>query len=172
MATPMYGSANAARAEELDVEFLGIIYEIIRSIDRDPIDSAQKARDTQDTTHKILELNNKLQQCREQIQKLPGIECSKEEQLKRLEALRKQLILKKELLLKYRNIRRFMMLRWLLHRILNNEQLIEKLSQSYPIRRAAQMTAYLYNRAKMAQDDISGSDAVKRLSERKNSFVQ
>lgn len=38
-----------------------------------------------------------------QIKRLPGIEYSKEEQLQKLETLRKQLRLKRELLLKYRN---------------------------------------------------------------------
>jgi mediator of RNA polymerase II transcription subunit 9 len=39
-----------------------------------------------------------------QIRRLPGVEHSKEEQLQKLETLRKQLQLKKELLLKYRNM--------------------------------------------------------------------
>jgi len=39
-----------------------------------------------------------------QIRRLPGVEHSKEEQLHKLETLRKQLQLKKELLLKYRNM--------------------------------------------------------------------
>ncbi|KAB7501739.1 Mediator of RNA polymerase II transcription subunit 9 [Armadillidium nasatum] len=37
------------------------------------------------------------------VQRLPGVEYSKEEQLQRLEALRKQLSLKKKLLLKYKS---------------------------------------------------------------------
>lgn len=37
-----------------------------------------------------------------QVRKLPGVEYSGEEQLRRLEALRKQLALKKRLLLKYK----------------------------------------------------------------------
>ncbi|RXG61558.1 Mediator of RNA polymerase II transcription subunit 9 [Armadillidium vulgare] len=38
-----------------------------------------------------------------EVQRLPGVEYSKEEQLQRLEALRKQLSLKKKLLLKYKS---------------------------------------------------------------------
>ncbi|XP_006623697.1 mediator of RNA polymerase II transcription subunit 9 [Apis dorsata] len=41
---------------------------------------------------------------RRSIRRLPGIEYSKEEQLQKLETLRKQLRLKRELLLKYRNM--------------------------------------------------------------------
>jgi mediator of RNA polymerase II transcription subunit 9 len=39
-----------------------------------------------------------------QIHRLPGVEYSKEEQLQKLETLRKQLQLKKDLLLKYRHM--------------------------------------------------------------------
>lgn len=39
-----------------------------------------------------------------QIRRLPGVEYSKEEQLEKLETLRKQLRLKRELLQKYRNM--------------------------------------------------------------------
>lgn len=39
-----------------------------------------------------------------QIRRLPGVEYSKEEQVEKLETLRKQLRLKRELLQKYRNM--------------------------------------------------------------------
>lgn len=45
--------------------------------------------------------------CLLQIRRLPGVEYSKEEQLEKLETLRKQLKLKRELLLKYRNMYTF-----------------------------------------------------------------
>ncbi|XP_011862781.1 PREDICTED: mediator of RNA polymerase II transcription subunit 9 [Vollenhovia emeryi] len=89
--------------DDLDVEILPLIYEIIRSIEKDPHDTSQKAKESQDTSHKILELQKKLDSTRSQIKRLPGIEYSKEEQLQKLETLRKQLRLKRELLLKYRN---------------------------------------------------------------------
>lgn len=89
-------------AEEVDVEILPLIYEIIRSIERDPHDATQKPRESQDTAQKILELQKKLDQAREQVKRLPGVDLSREEQLKRLEFLRTQLRLKRELLLKYR----------------------------------------------------------------------
>ncbi|KYN29046.1 Mediator of RNA polymerase II transcription subunit 9 [Trachymyrmex zeteki] len=89
--------------DNLDIEILPLIYEIIRSIEKDPHDTSQKAKESQDTSHKILELQKKLDSARSQIKRLPGIEYSKEEQLQKLETLRKQLRLKRELLLKYRN---------------------------------------------------------------------
>lgn len=97
---------------------------MIFSVEKDPHDTTQKAKESQDTSHKILELQKKLDSARSQvkaisffftdmhnmtllhllqIKRLPGIEYSKEEQLQKLETLRKQLRLKRELLLKYRN---------------------------------------------------------------------
>ncbi|XP_063225769.1 mediator of RNA polymerase II transcription subunit 9 [Bacillus rossius redtenbacheri] len=90
--------------KDVDVDFLPLIYDIIRGVEKDPQDTTQKSRDSQDTSQKVLELNKKLDQARNQIRRLPGIEFSKEEQLKRLETLRKQLQLKKDLLLKYRHV--------------------------------------------------------------------
>ncbi|XP_031779091.1 mediator of RNA polymerase II transcription subunit 9 isoform X2 [Nasonia vitripennis] len=89
---------------DLDIEILPIIYEIIRSVEKDPHDTSQKVKESADTSQKILELQKKLDSARAQIKRLPGIEYSKEEQLQKLEILRKQLRLKKELLLKYRNM--------------------------------------------------------------------
>lgn len=60
-----------------------------------------------DTNLKIPELKSKLQDCRNQIQKLPGIDYTKEEQIRRLEALREQLVQKRQLLLKYKNMCHF-----------------------------------------------------------------
>ncbi|XP_013776110.1 mediator of RNA polymerase II transcription subunit 9-like [Limulus polyphemus] len=91
---------------EVNTDFLPLIYDIIRSIERDSHDGSQK-RENYDSSQKVQELKQKLQQCRDQIQKLPGIEYSREEQLKRLESLRKQLALKRELLLKYKNMCHF-----------------------------------------------------------------
>ncbi|PSN44499.1 hypothetical protein C0J52_09060 [Blattella germanica] len=137
--------------DDVDVEFLPLIYEIIRSVERDPHDT-QKTRESQDTSQKVIELQKKLDQARSQIRRLPGVEYSKEEQLQKLETLRKQLQLKKDLLLKYRHIsiiseenyQPAMVLRYLFHRLFNNPQLVNKLADSYPIRRAAQLAVYAY----------------------------
>lgn len=41
-----------------------------------------------------------------------------------------------------------MVIRFLMRYLANNEQLVQKLAESYPIRRAAQMAAYMYFRGK------------------------
>ncbi|KAF7396402.1 hypothetical protein HZH66_007264 [Vespula vulgaris] len=118
--------------DDLDIEILPLIYDILRSVEKDPHDTTQKAKESQDTSHKILELQKKLDSARAQIKRLPGIEYSKEEQLQKLETLRKQLRLKRELLLKYRNMCTF-------------EQLINKLADSKPIRQSAKLVVYLFS---------------------------
>ncbi|XP_049952212.1 mediator of RNA polymerase II transcription subunit 9 [Schistocerca serialis cubense] len=90
--------------DDVDVDFLPLIYDIIRSVERDPHDSTQKTRESQDISQKILELHKKFDEARAQIGRLPGVEYSKEEQLKKLETFRKQLQLKKDLLRKYREM--------------------------------------------------------------------
>lgn len=95
---------SSLTVDDVDIEFLPIIYEVIRSLEKDPHDNTQKTRDSLDTTQKILELQRKLDKAREQIRKLPGIEYNTEEQLKQLDVLRNQLRLKRELLHKYRNM--------------------------------------------------------------------
>ncbi|XP_054716465.1 mediator of RNA polymerase II transcription subunit 9-like [Uloborus diversus] len=94
-------------AETVNTDFLPIIYDIIRNVEKDTFESSQKPLETTDTNLKIPELRTKLQQCREQIQKLPGIEYTKEEQKRRLDALREQLVQKRQLLLKYKNMCHF-----------------------------------------------------------------
>jgi len=100
-------NADVVKAEDIDTDFLPLIYDVIRSTEKEAHDSAQKIRDSHDTYQKIMELKTKFQQCKEQIQKLNGIDYNKEEQIKRLDALRKQLTMKRELLLKYRNMCHF-----------------------------------------------------------------
>ncbi|KAM4040497.1 protein NCBP2AS2 [Anomaloglossus baeobatrachus] len=51
-----------------------------------------------------------------------------------------------------------MVLRRLLFSLLNNPQLIEKLSESRPIRRAAQITAFAITKAQ-----LTGKDAARRM---------
>nr|CAD7202165.1 unnamed protein product [Timema douglasi]CAD7407339.1 unnamed protein product [Timema cristinae]CAD7408634.1 unnamed protein product [Timema poppensis]CAD7575206.1 unnamed protein product [Timema californicum] len=89
---------------DVDVEFLPLIYEIIRSVEKDPQDTSQKTRESHDTSQKVLELQKKLDQARNQLRRLRGVEYNKEEQLDKLATLRKQLQLKKELLQKYRHM--------------------------------------------------------------------
>jgi len=60
-------------------------------------------RDSYDINTKITDLRTKLQNAREQVEKLPGIDFSKEEQERQIDILRKQLATKVELLRKYKN---------------------------------------------------------------------
>ncbi|XP_072264285.1 protein NCBP2AS2 [Pyxicephalus adspersus] len=62
-----------------------------------------------------------------------------------------------------------MVLRRLLFTLLNNPQLIEKLSESRPIRRAAQITAFAVTKAQLTGKDAAQrllrSDTVRQLSQ-------
>jgi len=49
--------------------------------------------------------------------------------------------------------------------LMNNTQMIEKMANSYPIRRAAQLTVYLFHRSKAALED-------KRAIEFKNKITE
>jgi mediator of RNA polymerase II transcription subunit 9 len=62
-----------------------------------------------------------------------------------------------------------MVLRYLFNYFANNHQLIEKLSDSYPVRRAARLTVYLYHKGKTVGDGIV-QDNLKKGAERLNSF--
>ncbi|XP_066949374.1 mediator of RNA polymerase II transcription subunit 9 [Macrobrachium rosenbergii] len=93
-------SSQVVSAEDIDVDFLPIIYQYLRCLEKEQTDLS---RVSQESSQKVLELQRKIQTAREQVCKLPGVEYSKEEQLKHLEALRKQLLLKKRLLLKYKS---------------------------------------------------------------------
>ncbi|GFS77153.1 uncharacterized protein NPIL_487321 [Nephila pilipes] len=62
-----------SQAESVNTDFLPIIYDIIRSIEKETYETTQKPHENADTNLKIPELRTKLQQCREQIQKLPVI---------------------------------------------------------------------------------------------------
>lgn len=87
-----------------EIEILPVIYEIIRSVEKDPVDNAAKQKESADCSQKVLELQKTLEAARATIRQLPGIEYSKEEQLRRLESLRKQLALKQQLIKKYKNV--------------------------------------------------------------------
>lgn len=95
-----------ATIEEVSGEILHLIYDVIRSIEKDSHDPTQK-RDSYDSAAKIQELRGKLQLCRDMINKLPGIELTRDEQLRRVDALRRQLVRKRELLVKYKSMCHF-----------------------------------------------------------------
>lgn len=65
-----------------------------------------------------------------------------------------------------------MVLRYLLHKLINNPQVIEKLAESYPIRRAAQITAYALQQGKEAIKEAAESEATKRVNRFREDFSQ
>lgn len=46
------------------------------------------------------------------------------------------------------------MIRYILHVLANNERLVQKLSESYPMRRAAQLVAIVVYRGKFMIEDV------------------
>ncbi|XP_062544883.1 mediator of RNA polymerase II transcription subunit 9 [Armigeres subalbatus] len=97
-------SSDTESQKVAELEILPVIYEIIRSVEKDPVDNASKQKESQDCSQKVLELQKRLESARITIRQLPGINYSKEEQLRRLDSLRKQLALKQQLIKKYKNV--------------------------------------------------------------------
>ncbi|XP_026685726.1 uncharacterized protein LOC103518281 [Diaphorina citri] len=60
-------SKECLTVADVDIDFLTLIYEIIRSIEKESHDSSQKTTQSQDISQKVLELNKKLNQAREQV---------------------------------------------------------------------------------------------------------
>ncbi|KAH8401487.1 hypothetical protein KR009_005865 [Drosophila setifemur] len=89
--------------DQLDIEILPIIYDIVRCVEKDPLENAVKLRESTDCIHKIFELQKRFDSARDQIRQLPGIDYNKEEQQQRLELLRNQLKLKQQLIRKYKD---------------------------------------------------------------------
>lgn len=48
----------------------------------------------------------------------------------------------------------------------NNDQLINKLAESYPVRRAAQLTVYLFHRSKAIMEDTQAKDKALKLKDK------
>ncbi|XP_015790672.1 mediator of RNA polymerase II transcription subunit 9 [Tetranychus urticae] len=96
------------KLEDIDFEFLPLIYDIIRSIEKELNEGSsvgQKAihREQTEIPAKMQLLNDKFKKCREQLMKIEGIDITKEQQLKQLENLSKQLDMKRQLLTQYKN---------------------------------------------------------------------
>ncbi|XP_037948466.1 mediator of RNA polymerase II transcription subunit 9 [Teleopsis dalmanni] len=83
---------------------LPIVYDIIRGVEKDPIEISAKQKESQECSQKILELQKRVEAARAYVNQLPGIEYNKEEQLQQLELVKKQLKLEKEILHKYKDI--------------------------------------------------------------------
>ena len=65
---------------------------------------SQKNKDSLEASQKVAELSKKVETLRSDIYRLPGIERSKPQQLRKLELLRKQLLMKKRLIGKYKDL--------------------------------------------------------------------
>ncbi|XP_019847924.1 mediator of RNA polymerase II transcription subunit 9 [Bactrocera dorsalis] len=96
--SPATGQSTNLRA------ILPVIYEIIRCVEKDPLDNATKQRESQECSQKIIELQKRFDIARTEVKQLQGIDYNKEEQLQRLELLRNQLKLKQQLIRKYKDI--------------------------------------------------------------------
>lgn len=86
-----------ADAGENELSFLSQITDVLKSIDKE----------SPDVNQKMTELKIKLEKAREFVDKMPGIQCSKTEQLKQIDILRNQLTYKTELLEKYKKSDQF-----------------------------------------------------------------
>ncbi|KAG7160280.1 NCBP2AS2-like [Homarus americanus] len=133
-------SSQVVVADEIDVDFLPVIYQYLRCLEKE---QADLSRVSQESTQKVLDLQRKIQTAREQV---------------RVNPLRVASILQREV----------MVLRYLLQRLLNSPEIIDKLAESYPIRRAAQLTAYAFQRGKEAIE----SEGPKRVGQFKKDFTQ
>jgi len=85
-----------------DVDFLAPVYDILKSIERES--SETTAKRSEESSQKVVEFQKKLDTVRAQVSSLPGIDYSREAQLRKFEALKKQLVLKKQLLQKYKHM--------------------------------------------------------------------
>ncbi|KAL3876931.1 hypothetical protein ACJMK2_034711 [Sinanodonta woodiana] len=83
-----------AEAAENELNFLPLVHDIIKSIEKDSLDVNQKMTD----------FRNQLLKAREVIEKLPGTQYSRDDQLKQIDILKQQLANKTELLQKYKNL--------------------------------------------------------------------
>ncbi|XP_035787252.1 mediator of RNA polymerase II transcription subunit 9-like [Anopheles albimanus] len=101
---PVIANISEQKIQPVEIEILPVVYDIIRSIEKDPIDNTAKQKESAECSQKVLELQRTLEAARNTIRKLHGIEYSKEEQLRRLDSLRRQLALKQQLIKKYKNV--------------------------------------------------------------------
>jgi len=59
-----------------------------------------------------------------------------------------------------------MVLRFLLRYLVNNEKLIDRIAESYPIRRAAQLTIYMFHRSKALMEDTGAKENAMKLKDK------
>ncbi|XP_068193628.1 mediator of RNA polymerase II transcription subunit 9 [Antennarius striatus] len=77
-----------------DYSLLPLVHDIIKCMDKD----------SQDVHHELAKLKTKIQEAREQISNMPGIDSSPSEQQQQLATLREQVRTKNQLLQKYKSL--------------------------------------------------------------------
>jgi len=95
------GNTSSIHVDDIDADFLPLIYETVKCVERDPSDAAAKNKESVDASAKIQELSRRLETAKAQVRRLPGIGLNPEEQKAQLAALKRQLALKQELVYKY-----------------------------------------------------------------------
>lgn len=96
--------SGPVQVTDIDAEFLPLVYDIVKCVERDPGDAAAKNKESLEAAAKIQELNRKLNKAKELVRRLPGIDYNPEEQEAYLKSLKRQLQLKKELVQKYKSL--------------------------------------------------------------------
>lgn len=95
---------ESSHLSESNFDFLASTYRILRTLEKEPNEQNQRVKQSQIVNNQLEELQKKFNSARSKIMKIPGIELSKEDQLKKLEKLHKSLEDKKQLISKYRNM--------------------------------------------------------------------
>ncbi|CAL1588297.1 unnamed protein product [Knipowitschia caucasica] len=93
----MMATAAAPPVQEKEYEdwsFLPLVHDILKCMDKD----------SQDVHQELAKLKSKIQDAREQISNMPGIDCSPVEQQQQLCTLREQVRTKNQLLHKYKGL--------------------------------------------------------------------
>ncbi|XP_041851698.1 mediator of RNA polymerase II transcription subunit 9 [Melanotaenia boesemani] len=85
--------ANLEKETE-DCSLLPLVHDIIKCMDKD----------SQDVHQELVKLKAKIQEAREQISSMPGIDSSPQEQQQQLATLREQVRTKNQLLQKYKSL--------------------------------------------------------------------
>ncbi|KAG7504246.1 mediator of RNA polymerase II transcription subunit 9 [Solea senegalensis] len=83
-----------AEKESDDCSLLPLVHDIIKCMDKD----------SQDVHQELAKLKAKIQEAREQISNMPGIDCSPLDQQQQLATLREQVRTKNQLLQKYKSL--------------------------------------------------------------------
>ncbi|XP_041718668.1 mediator of RNA polymerase II transcription subunit 9 [Coregonus clupeaformis] len=94
VSTVMATSQPKQEGENNDCSLLPLVHDIIKCMDKD----------SQDVHQELAKLKTRIQEAREQIGAMPGIDMSPSEQQHQLETLREQVSTKNQLLQKYKSL--------------------------------------------------------------------